>query len=219
MLTVFLKQTWVTGEGEGGQQRLGYPQLISHALLPQGPDLLIGGGGGPICILFAYQLCEFQDWPRALESPWLPLPPLWFPHLPESLRVASCVATAGEGGVQMLATGFPRTHRAPSALHPVPRALLASLVWGAWEASPEALWEAPGWLRAGSNRAQGLLPLCLPKRGPPLRATQRESLGPSPAHRGLARAAPSPPPLRPQRRPGAQRQWAGEGLSPPTGAK
>lgn len=125
----------------------------------------------------------------------------------------------GKGGVQMLATGFPRTHRAPSVLHPASRALLASLVWGAREASPEALWEAPGWLRAGSNRAQGLLPLCLPKRGPPLRATQRESLGPSPAHRGLARAAPPPPPLRPQRRPGAQRQWAGEGLSPPTGAK
>lgn len=61
---------------------------------------------------------------------------------------------------------------------------------------PEAWWEAPGGLRDGSNHAPGLLPLCLPQPGPPLRVTQRESLGPSPAqaHRGLGRSAVTPTP-------------------------
>lgn len=84
---------------------------------------------------------------------------------------------------------------------------------------PEALWEAPGWLGDdGSNHAEGLLQLCLPEPGPPRRVTQLESLGP-PCPRGPMRAVLASLASAPSARPGAQRQWAGEGLSPPTGAK
>ena len=58
---------------------------------------------------------------------------------------------------------------------------------------PEALWESPGWLRDGSNHAQGLPPLCLPKPGPPLRVTQQESLGALPSSQGAGERGPYTP--------------------------
>lgn len=50
----------------------------------------------------------------------------------------------------MLATGFPKTNKRPSS---PPQALIASLLWGTLDASPEALWKAPGWLRASHRSA------------------------------------------------------------------
>lgn len=145
-----------------------------------------------ICILFAYQLCEPQAWPSAPESPWLGLPPLWFPHLSESLPVASCVATAGEQGVQMLATGIPRTHKGPSS--PAPR-LQSPRSCGVRRGLAEAWREAPGWLEAS----------------PPLGLTEPRPTEGSPAGvpralpcpRGLVRVVPAPPPSSPSAEAGA----------------
>lgn len=144
--------------------------------------------------------------PTCLRASWLPV--VW-PQLGKG---------RGEGwfGLWPLASPRPTKQSLP---HPklAPRALPASLLWGAQEASPDALREAPGWLRDGSNHAQGLLALCLPKRGPP---SEGDPAGvPRALPSSLGRAAHAPPSQRPQQRPGAQRQWAGEGLSPPTGAK
>lgn len=44
LLAVFLQQAGVDGKGEGHRQRLGYPQLMWHALFPKRPDLLIFEG-------------------------------------------------------------------------------------------------------------------------------------------------------------------------------
>ena len=141
-------------------------------------------------------------------------PPAWEPP-----GCQLCGHSWGRGvrGVQMLATGFPRTRTESSAPQPRPGSCSPRSP-GCPGGLPEALWEAPGWLSDGSNHAEGLLQLCLPQPGPPLRVTQRESLGP-PCPRGPVRAVPALSAPAPSARPGAQRQWAGEGLSPPTGAK
>lgn len=120
-----------------------------------------------------------------------------------------------EGGVQVVATGLLRTDKEPPV--PQPCSGLPASLPGCPGGLLEALWEALGWLIDGCN-AEGLLQLCLSERGPPLRVTQRESLGP-PCPRGPARAESAPLASTPSARPGAQQQWAGEGLSPPTGAK
>ena len=108
LLGIYPEKTIIQKQREGGQQTPGYhppppppppPRLIRHTALPKGPDLKIFDGKKKED-KFAFDLhidCvnSRPGHVRALESPWLLLPPLWFPHLPESLLVASCVATAG----------------------------------------------------------------------------------------------------------------------------
>lgn len=135
-------------------------------------------------------LCGF---PTCLRASWLPV--VW-PRWGRGVGVRV--------GVRMVATGFPRTNKGPSCPPPGPTGLPAA---GCPGGLPEAWWKAPGWLMASHRSAS-------PRAGNPAGVPRA-----LPCLRGWREGSLHPYPPRPLQRPGPGRQWAGKGLSPPTGAK
>lgn len=90
---------------------------------------------------------------------------------------------------------LPQDQQSAFRLPPSPSSGRPRPSWpSSWELPrrpPPGLLEAPGWLRDGSNRVEGLLPLCLRRSRSPV--TQWESLGPCPAHRLVRVVAASLP--------------------------
>lgn len=139
--------------GEGGQRRLGYPQQIRQVLVSKGSELLIfeGNKSRQICIYLHINCVNSRPGHalRALESPWLLLPPLWFPHLSEGVLVPVVWPQLGKGRSDV---GHWLPQDQQKAFKPTPGPHRLTPV-GTLDAAPETVWKAPGWLRASHRSA------------------------------------------------------------------
>lgn len=143
------------GKGEGGKQRLGVLQLIRHGLLPNTLDLTIFEGEIKEDV-FAFGLHS-----NCVNS--RPRPELW--NLPGSCSLLcgfpTCLRASRLPVVwpQLEKRGSDVGHwllqdpkkTLPPSPAPVPEH--SRFPVGSPGGLLEALWEAPGWLRAGSNQA------------------------------------------------------------------